>query len=354
MAGRKAGQAPESPATTSTQELEQGATAVEETTTVTDVAVYTPGGAITTLDDFAGLMEEDANQDLGFRQEDIAVPIFRTLQANSPQVKRQNAKYIEGAEGGDFINTALGTVYKGMDGIHIVPVVFKRQATLWTPRAADGTSGAGGGGGFQGEIPIEDAEALLKNGGTAKNDKGKDVTKAPYKDKPAGLELVVAAMYFSLLVDLENGQATPIAFPLTSTQMKKARAWNAVMSQSRLPNREGPGSYTPKLFGFMYKVVTVPESNGKGDWMGVKIVQGPALLKFTDILGEDQKPTGKRKVTEGFPGAASIYQAARDLEKLYGEGRIKAKPDDESDFEVIPTGGADTPVSAEDDAKLPF
>lgn len=347
---KTAATAPESPATTSVAELERDASDAPAESVVTDVAIRDPKVALATLDAYGDLMEEDANQDLGFRQEDIAVPIVRTLQANSPQVKRQNAKYIEGAEGGDFINTALNTVFSGQEGIDIVPVAFKRQATLWTPRVE-----GGGGGGFQGEIPIEDAETLLRTGATTKNDKGKDLLNRPYKDKPAGLELSIAAMYFCLMLNHEAGTTTPIAFPLTSTQMKKARAWNAVMSQSRLPNRVGPGMYTPKLFGFVYHVTTIPEANAKGDWMGVKIVQGVPLLKFVDEIGADQKPTGRRKVAEGFPGAAAVYEAARHLEKLYGEGKIKAKPDDESDFEIVTTGeGAGGTVTKEEDEKLPF
>jgi hypothetical protein len=318
----------------------------EEVVDSTAVTIHKPAHQLATLQEFGSLIEEDANQDLGFEKKDIAIPLIRVLQSNSPQVKRQNAKFIAGAEAGFFFNTATQQVFDGQKGIDFIPVRFNRQATLWRPREESG------GGGFEGEIPVQDAEALIAAGRTTKNDKNKDILNAPYRDKPAGLELVISAMYAGLLlIDVSGEEAgegvtfTPVALPLSSTQMKKARAWNAVIAGARLPNSSGVGTYTPPLYGFVYHLTSVPEQNAKGDWMGVKITQGAPLLKFQ-----------KGQVTEGFAGAGQAYMAARDLAKLFTDGGVKIRQEDmHDDVTVTDDGGSmGAETTAEEEAKLPF
>ncbi len=285
--------------------------------------------AVASLADVAAMVEDDAGQGHGFEKGDLAIPFLRVLQSNSPQVKRKEAAYIDGAVEGHFLHTAQLRTYDGEAGIDVIPVHFMRQATLWWPREQGGPKGEKG---FVREVPIPEAQEILKT--CTKNEKGKDVT-------PDGQELVFAALYYVMVV-AKDGSATfeNLAFPLTSTQLKKARSWNAVIQGSRLPNANGVGSYNPAMYGYVYHITTVPESNNKGSWMGVKIVQGEALLKYVDGAP-----------AEGFPGAAQLYLAAREFKALVGAGRVKTVQDDIRE-DVTGTGGAG--ATAEDDDDLPF
>lgn len=295
---------------------------------------------ITNLGDVGALMEADATDAAGhgFEKGDVAIPFLRVLQSNSPQVKRQNPAYIDGAVEGSFYNTVTQAVMDGDTGIFFVPVVFQRQATLWWPRETGGPKGEKG---FVRQLPIAEAEQMLKTN-TEKNEKGKDVVKeGPHK----GQELVFAAMYYGFVAD-EKGYFEPVAFPLTFTQIKKARMWNALIMGARLTNSSGVGSYNPRMFGFAYKLTTGPESNAKGEWSGVKITRDRPLLEY-----RAKEKDGPLVPTEVFPGGAQLYMAAREFETLMASGNVKVKHEDMTGGETDTGAGAGT---TEEDDKLPF
>lgn len=309
--------------------------------------------AVANLSDVQELMLADAEEDLGFGKDDVAIPFFRVLQSNSPQVKRQNAKYVIDAEAGQFFNTATQKTFSGDQGLFVVPVHFERQATLWLPRGEGAT-----GGGFVAEIPMAVAEELLK--ACTKTPKGKDLTPTFTQEQVKGMnpnntravmgletpkqcELVISAMYYMLIVNKEDpGWNEPVAFPLTSTQMKKSRTWNALIKNARLPNPNGVGTYRPAMFAYCYKLTTVPENNVHGDWMGVRILQDQPLLKY-----ENGEPR------EQFAGAASLYLAARDFKALVASGKVRTIPDDDGGVDDGGSMGPETTL-AEGEEKPPF
>ena len=65
--------------------------------------------------------------------EDLAIPFLRVIQAMSPQINSRDGKYIDGCEQGDIFNTVDNTLYKGDDGITVVPVAYKRTYLEWLP-----------------------------------------------------------------------------------------------------------------------------------------------------------------------------------------------------------------------------
>ncbi len=326
---------------------EQDSTTVGETEIAQFAIAPRSAGAVATLEDIQTLMVQDAEEDLGFGKDDVAIPFLRILQTNSPQVNRKNGKYVEDAESGQFFNSATQKTFSGDAGLFTVPVHFERQATLWLPRGEGGS-----GGGFVAQIPLAVAEELLKH--TTKSPKGKDQTPPlsetqvksmdPNNTRPIiGLEtpkvceVVISAMYYMLIVDKNDpGWNEPVAFPLTSTQMKKSRTWNALIKNARLPNPSGVGSYRPAMFAYCYKLTTVPEQNAQGEWMGVRILQDQPLIKY-----QNGTPT------EQFPGAASLYLAAREFKELVAQGKVRTIPDDDA---VIDDGGG----QGDDDTPPPF
>lgn len=285
--------------------------------------------AVSTLQDVQNLMLADAEEDLGFEKGDIALPFLRILQSNSPQVKAKNPKHVDGAHDGHFFNSATNQTYDGDAGLDVIPVHFTRQATLWLPR------GENDGGGFVREVPMPEALELLKT--CTKNDKNKDIT-------PDGQELLIAAMYYLLIIDKAKGEfLSSVAFPLASTQMKKSRSWNAIIMNARLPHPSGTGSYRAPMHGFVYHLTTIPEQNAKGEWMGLKIQQDVPLLKYVD---------GQPK--ESFPGAANLYLMARDFRALVAQGKVKVKQDEEQYDDLGGGEGEGADGKGKDDDDLPF
>jgi hypothetical protein len=355
MAGKKGAAAPTSEPATEVRGEAWEPTEAQATAMVVDEEVVShsvvPRGtnAVASIDDVQALMLEDSEQDLGFEKGDVALPFFRVLQSNSPQAMKRNPKYVEGAEAGHFFNTATNRVYDGDKGIYAIAVHFTKQATLWKPRIADAKDGGVGGGGFVRPLDLNEAYELLKT--CVKNDKNKDITPAGYKDPQGqdngGLELSIAAMYYLLVLgeNIEEGALAPeaVAFPMTSTQMKKSRSWNAIIQNSRLPHPSGTGSYRAPMFGYLYKLTTIPESNAKGEWLGVRIQQSLPLIKYAD--------GGVPK--EQFAGAASLYLAARDFKSMVAEGKVKVAEVEPEDVVVEGQGGSDDDVRVEEE-KLPF
>ena len=79
-------------------------------------------------------MLKDANSGLeNVTSEDLAIPFLRIIQAMSPQVNARDGKHIKGCEQGDIFNTVDNTLYKGADGVVVVPVAYKRTYLEWMP-----------------------------------------------------------------------------------------------------------------------------------------------------------------------------------------------------------------------------
>ena len=69
------------------------------------------------MDDILGF----AGEGTSFSADEMQIPFVRALQALSPQLGKKKPEYIEGAEQGDLYNTVTGEVWKGEDGVTIVP-----------------------------------------------------------------------------------------------------------------------------------------------------------------------------------------------------------------------------------------
>ena len=67
----------------------------------TNVAVRNTAGALS-----SNLFEGDANKgSQNIAQDDLALPFLKVLSHLSPEVNKQHAKYVEGAEPGMIVNT---------------------------------------------------------------------------------------------------------------------------------------------------------------------------------------------------------------------------------------------------------
>lgn len=243
----------------------------------------TQGGAVANADDFfadSGTGMED------FGQGDFLVPYVRIIQALSKELQRGHAKYTEGAQNGDFINSATRRVIAGEKGFLAVPVKFSKRYQAWKPN--------NGG-------PAQDfGEDSTVYDSLTPNDKGKRIDSL-------GNEVVEASQYFILIVDEHTGDSELAVLSFSGSQMKKARQWNSQIG-SRRERRPDGTSVSPAIFFYSYRITTAPESNDQGQWYGFNIQPGP---KVPDL-----------------PNAMEIFNLAKETREQLKTGALKAAADD--------------------------
>ena len=193
--------------------------------------------------------------------EDFAIPFIRVLQPMSPQLQKQDGKYVGGASAGDLYNTVTNEVYPGEEGISIVPCAYNKKFIEWIPREK--------GGGFVNAG--HDISILSKC--TRDEDSRRFYT-------AEGNEIVETAQYFVLVLAPEPQQAV-LAF--TSTQLGVSRKWLTMLRMARVLNGKGESVEAP-MFAYTYRLTTTTQSNDKGTWNGYSINQeGPTNIEVAKV-----------------------------------------------------------------------
>lgn len=219
-------------------------------------------GAIAgTIDDmfsaYAGQGLEEASG------KDYAIPYISILQKGSPQVSRANAKFIQGAMSGMFMNTVTGELYDGEAGILVVPCFFKTSLVEWNSRDS--------GGGLVAHHA--DGDPILAT--CKENERGQMVA-------PSGTLIIDTAYHFVLHLK-DGGFPEWAVISMASTQKKKSRTWNSVMKNAmRIDPRSGR-PYAVPTFGQVFRMTTVGETKDQYDWFGWKIV-AEGLVESTDLF----------------------------------------------------------------------
>lgn len=233
-----------------------------------------------------------------FGKEDLAIPFFRALQDGSPQVKKREPTYIEGAEAGMFFNTVTGEIYTGDPGVVMIPVAYTPSFTEWKPKR----------GGFVRDHGA-DASIMLKT------------TKGGQDDKEDVLEngnvVSRAGLYYVFLYNEVTGAVSEVAFSLSSTGLSISRKWNTMIRSLRIPrDKANPmkGSVEPAMFYMSYRVKTFLDHRDAGDFFSYEI--------------KPYKPT-----VELGPLGPSIYLAAREFKKMIGAGSVQVKHEAASEGE---------------------
>jgi hypothetical protein len=266
---------------------------VENVTEEKQVTVVQPAAAPALAADLGDLMQDDAGEGLGnITADDVALPFISILQSGSPQLKRGEQK-IEGANEGDIFNTVTGEAYNGTEGVFVIPCAYKKAWVEWTPREV--------GGGF---VKQHETADILNN--TVKNDKGQDVL-------PTGNIIVTTAYHYILLVNAATGNFMRGVISMTSTQLKKSRKWNGLMTSLTLPKKDG-GRFTPPSFSHVYHMVTIPEHNDSGNWSGWAIAlhsQVPTIDLYT-AAKQFSADISKGIIKEAIPTPDNLSEDAAD------------------------------------------
>ena len=222
-------------------------------------------------------------------QEDLALPFLKVLGQLSPEVNKQNAKFINGAEPGMIVNSVTKELYDGTKGINVIPVHYERQYVEWQDRGQSGNA----------PVAIHSADSDIVS--TTTRDKS-------WKDRlPNGNYLENTANHFVILMGKSPSTAL---ISMKATQLKVSRKWNSMMMGIKLQGQKG--LFTPPTYSHIYKLKTVQMSNDKGTWFGWDVSQvGPVKDK-------------------------AVYDIAKQFATRVSKGEIEAKHGTEESKSDVP------------------
>jgi hypothetical protein len=190
---------------------------------------------------------------------DLLVPRLAILQALSPQLKKKDASYIEGADLGDIADVGTGEIYK--DGVVFLPVHYRKDYLEWAPRSSG-----------KGLVNIHHDPSIL------------DRCQRDEKNRPVlanGNYIAETAQFFGLNLTADRRKCF---IPMGSTQLKKARKWMTLATGEKLKRDDGTEFVAP-LFYRTYELRSAEESNAEGEWAGWTINRGKSLPELDDLFG---------------------------------------------------------------------
>ena len=242
---------------------------------------------------------EFAGEGAAYDSSEMQIPFVRILQAMSPQLKKREAEYIEGAEQGDMFNTVTKQFWTGEDGLIVIPCFQTTKYLEFTPREQ--------GGGFRGEIAATDP--ILQR-----------TTRQGAKEiLPTGNELVKSDQHYCLIV-AQDGSYQPVVIDMKSSQLKVSRRWKTQIALQKVKHPKTGQSITPPLFANQWKFTTVEESNDQGSWFNYQI----------ELVGLIQD--------------RNLMLEAKAFRDSVASGEVKAAPEE----------GPSTPSSSVNESDIPF
>lgn len=258
-------------------------------------------------------MAEDAGAGLEHVESKyLVIPHLRLLQAGSPQAKRSDPAYIEGAAEGRFLNTATAELF---DKVIFVPCRFMPDHAEWEP-------------GQQGEfIRSLGTDSTEFDRCEYRNDNGRS-----FFLHPNGNEMTQRALFYGMIVKLaEDGTVDfdKAVASLGGTSFAVARRWLTQISSFRLRDQSGK-SFVAPMFARSFMLEASPQSNDENSWMAWK------FAPYANVLD--------------LPGGRELYLEARAFAHQVDKGEARAAEEDKNAGKP-----ADTSTSgAKLDADIPF
>jgi len=221
----------------------------------------------------AAMFEADAGRGMeNMGQEDLALPFLKVLSGNDPVLDEN-----EMARKGDIYNTVTGAIFKGKDGVRVIPCAYQRRFIQWAPRG----SGTG--------APVAIYEP---QDGRPRTERSPEDNK-DYVVDSNGEYIEETHQHFVVLIN-EDGSHETALIAMKSTQLKKSRKWNSMMASRSMMGLNGP--FTPPRFSHIYHLKTIQEENSKGSWHGWEMsVEGP----IQDVLLYQRAKSFADSITAG-------------------------------------------------------
>ena len=193
----------------------------------------------------ASMMEADAGSginDLG--SDDLALPFLKILSGLDSKLDD-----LDNAKRGDIINSVTDEVYKGKEGVDVIPCAYERVYIQWAPRGEG--SGA--------------PSSVYKTKDECPEVERSSEDNKDYLTDGSGQYIEETHQHYVLILK-DDGSADQALIAMKSTQLKKSRKWNSMMLSATIKGKNG--MFTPPRFGFIYHLKSVGEENSKGSWHG--------------------------------------------------------------------------------------
>lgn len=282
------------------------ATKAKKTEETSTAVVEKPKTDLSTVVDYGA----DAGAGLeGATADSFAIPFLGVLQKGSPQVDEASGVAIEGARAGMLFENVTGRMYPGKTGVLFVPCAYRRVFLRWGPRGGEG-------GGFKGELTA-DQVAIMRDKGEIKELDGRLYVPLPdgsINEKKCD-RVSDTRNHYGLIVDAETGEWVTALLSLTSTQIKKSKMLASILSSRKV--RTPAGMLPAPTWASTVRITTVPESNDKGSWYGVRF----------ETEGELLRPD------------SDWYKAGREFNALVRAGSVQAKYEDTEEGAAAEAGG---------------
>jgi hypothetical protein len=227
-------------------------------------------------------------------QDDLALPFLKILSGLDPILDDR-----EDARKGDIYNTVTGQIYKGKEGVRVIPCAYQKKFIQWAPRG----SGSG--------APLNvyaTSEVMPKTERSSEDNK-------EYVVGGDGDYIEETHQHFVVLLN-EEGGAEPALIAMKSTQLKKSRKWNSMVAAVQLRGPNG-NVFTPPRFSHVYLLKTHSEENSKGSWHG------------WDVSREE------------MVGSEELFRRAKDFHDTIMAGDIVVKHEGEGAGVGAGSGGSD-------------
>ena len=178
---------------------------------------------------------------------DTKLPILKILYANSPVLNEDDGKYIETAKQGDIYNEVTGNLWKGKEGIIVVPCLYINTFNEWKDRGDSPGR----------PVKIHTDPAIMSD--TTRGDDNKDRL-------PNGNYVEDTGNHFVFILDKDYIPQEQTLITMKSTQKKKSKTWNSMMQTRRMKGSKG--FFRPPTWATTYKLTTTKESNSQNHWYG--------------------------------------------------------------------------------------
>ena len=219
-------------------------------------------------------LEEASGEGLEFiSAKDLKLPILKILYANSPVLDKNDGKYIANAEKGDIYNEVTGNLWKGTDGIIVVPCLYINTFNEWKDKGDRDSPGR--------PINIHTDPSIMSE--TKRGEDNKDRL-------PNGNYVEDTGNHFVFILDKDYLAQEQAVIAMKSTQKKKSKTWNSMMQTRRAKGTKG--FFRPPSWATTYRLTTTRESNSQNVWYGW-------VVEFDNFL-DTTKMAKTLEITRGF------------------------------------------------------
>jgi len=202
----------------------------------------------------------------------LSLPFLKVLQSGSPETKRANEKFINGAKEGDILNTLTGELFDGDQGIRVIICSIQKRELEWAPKAESLGRPVASYPFGSSEIPPFTVETVLVEG------KPKKV-----RQTKSGNTLNETDELYVLRVD-DAGFAQPAVIAMDSSDLGCSRRVT-----SQLYNRQiaqGNTSFKAPIYGQLYTLYSADKHKDDYDWKIWKAVQEDALVSDPGLYAQ--------------------------------------------------------------------